>query len=96
MRLLFIICDAGVDGRVMRMLENVPTLGYTRFTGAIGHGNSGPREGTPIWPGLNSILLVGVPEEVVPEVIAGLERLRNERQGRLALKVYSVPAEEYF
>jgi len=95
MRLLFIICEASVDTRIMEMLERLEAPGYTRFTGAIGHGRRGRREGTPIWPGLNSLVMTCVPEELVPRILEGLERLNTERAGRLALKVFSTPVEEY-
>lgn len=95
MRLLFIICEASVDERIMEMLEHLGAPGYTRFTGAIGNGRRGRREGTPIWPGLNSILMTCVPETLVPHILEGLERLEAERAGRLAVKVFSVPAEEF-
>jgi hypothetical protein len=95
MRLLFIICDASADARVMGLLDRLEVPGYTRFTGAIGNGPRGRREGTPIWPGQNSLVMTCVPEEMVAGVLAALDKLSAERQGRLALKVFSVPAEQY-
>ena len=95
MRLLFIICEASVDSRVMTLLAQVGADGYTRFTGATGCGKRGLREGSPIWPGLNSLIMVATPEDLVPEILKGLDLLEAERNGRLALKVFSVPAEEY-
>jgi len=95
MRLLFIICEAGIDARVIDALSRVGVSGHTRFTGATGSGRHGPREGTPVWPGLNSLVLACTPDDLVPDVLEGLERLQAERNGRLALKVFSVPAEEY-
>lgn len=95
MRLLFIICEASVDERVMEMLERMGAAGYTRFTGAIGHGKNGRREGTAVWPGLNTLLLVGVPEEIVPKIKKGIDDIAEERNGRLSAKIFSCPAEEF-
>ncbi len=95
MRLLFIICEASVDSRVMSLLARVGAAGYTRFTGATGCGKNGLREGSPVWPGLNALIMVAAPEDLVPEILEGLDQLEAERNGKLALKVFSVPADEY-
>ncbi|MGC8667445.1 MAG: PG0541 family transporter-associated protein [Chthonomonadales bacterium] len=94
MRLLIIICEASVDPRIIEILTRSGAPGYTRFTGATGSGKNGIRDGTPIWPGLNSVILAGMPETLVPQVLKQLEALSAERSGRLALKVFSLPAEE--
>jgi hypothetical protein len=47
-----------------------------------------------VWPGLNSVVLCLVPEALVPEIATALDGLRAEREGRLALKVFSAPADE--
>ncbi|MCC6731354.1 MAG: hypothetical protein IT208_18675 [Chthonomonadales bacterium] len=94
MRMLFIICEASVDERVMAILDEASAPGYTRFTGASGNGAHGKRDGTPVWPGLNSIVMACVPDEMVPAVTAGIDRLREQRAGRLAVHVFSVPAEQ--
>jgi hypothetical protein len=94
-RLLFIICESGVETRVTDMLTRVGAPGYTRFTGASGTGAGGIRDGTPVWPGLNSIIMTGVPEAIIPAIMEGIEELETHRGGRLAVKVFSVSAEEY-
>ncbi len=95
MRLLFIICEASVEHRVLEILERCGAPGYTRFTGATGDGKRGRREGTAVWPGLNALLLAAMPEEIVPLVTESLQKLEDERGGRLAVKVFSVAADEY-
>lgn len=94
MKLLFIICEAGIDDRIMQGLSALGAPGYTRFTGAIGNGRHGVREGTPVWPGLNSLILSCMPPELVEKVKALIDRLNEERQGRLVVKVFSVDADE--
>lgn len=96
MRMLVIICEANVDGRVLELLTQVGVTGYTRFTDAHGYGTHGRREGSPIWPGLNSVILACVPEELVDKVRAAVAALQEEREGRLAIRVFSTPAEQVF
>jgi hypothetical protein len=95
MRLLFIVCESSVEGRVAEILNGIGAPGYTRFTNLSGRGRHGLRDGSAIWPGLNDILMSCVPEALVAAVLEGLQNLENERGGRLAVKVFSVPAEEY-
>jgi hypothetical protein len=95
MRLLFIIFEASVENRVIELLERCGAPGYTRFEGATGDGKRGRREGTPVWPGLNNMLMACMPEEIVPLVNESLQKLEDERGGRLAVKMFSVPVEEY-
>jgi hypothetical protein len=95
MRLLFIIVEASVEHRVIEILERCGAPGHTRFTGATGDGKRGRREGTSIWPGLNTLLMAAMPEEIVPLVNESLQKLEDERGGRLAVKVFAVPTEEY-
>src|SRR5438876_38305 len=95
MRLLFIICESTIEARVIEMLGRVGAPGYTKFTGASGSGKHGLREGSAVWPGLNSLILACVPESLVSDIHQGIDRLQADRNGRLAIKVFSVSAEEY-
>ena len=95
MRLLFIICESGLEARITELLTRVGAPGFTRFTGASGTGSGGIRDGTPVWPGLNSIIMAGVPEAIVPSIMDGIEELGTHRGGRMAVKVFSVATEEY-
>jgi hypothetical protein len=95
MRLVFIICETGVEAHVIEIIEQLGAPGYTRFTGAIGDGRHGRREGTPVWPGLNSLVMVAVPEESLSRLMAELEKLREARGGRLALKAFSTPVDDH-
>jgi hypothetical protein len=95
MRLLFIVFEASVENRVIEILHRCGAPGFTRFADGTGDGKRGRREGSPVWPGLNNLIMSGVPEEIVPLITESLQKLEDERGGRLAVKVFSVPAEEY-
>jgi hypothetical protein len=95
MKLLFIVCESSVDDKIMELLTRLGAPGYTRFTGGTGFGNSGLREGTAVWPGLNSMIMSAVPEHLVPAVHSGIDDLKAHRSGKLAVKVFVSPLEEY-
>lgn len=94
MRMLFVICEANVDPQVIQILLDAGVQGYTRFTDAFGYGVHGRREGSPIWPGLNSVIFACVPEELVEPIRQALQALLDERSGRLGLRIFSCPAEQ--
>jgi hypothetical protein len=92
---MFIICEAGVEERLVHMLRDAGVPGYTRFSNATGSGKRGRREGSPVWPGLNTLFMVGAPEEMVPAILESIDKLEKERDGRLSVKVFSATAQEY-
>ncbi|MCL5283212.1 MAG: hypothetical protein M1330_00660 [Armatimonadetes bacterium] len=94
MKLLFLICESAVESAVISMLRELDVPGYTRLSNAIGDGRQGRREGSPIWPGTNSILLIGVPENLQQPIVERLRALSKDREGRLAIKIFSVNAED--
>lgn len=94
MRMLFILCEANVDERVMTLLMDAGVTGYTRFTGAFGYGTHGRREGTPVWPGLNSVVMACVPDDLIEPIRNAIADLQVERDGRLAIRVFGVPVEQ--
>ena len=94
MRLLFIVCEANIEERVLHELIQLGCPGYTRFTGAVGFGKRGRREGSPVWPGLNTLVLSAVPDHLEDEVVSAMQSLEADRPAGLALKVFSADARE--
>lgn len=89
MQMVLIVCDAGVTRRVKEIITEAGAPGYTVLQDATGKGESGPRENTPVWPGLNSVILCAVPVECVPRIRDGLDALRRQRSARhLPLKMF--------
>ncbi len=96
MRMLFIFCEANVDPRVISILTEAGVTGYTRFSDAWGFGTHGRREGSPVWPGLNSVIMSCVPDELVAPIRDAIAALEEERSGRLAIRVFACDAEQIF
>ncbi|MER3474083.1 MAG: hypothetical protein C4335_08625 [Armatimonadota bacterium] len=89
MQMVLIVCDSGVTARITEILTEAGAPGYTVLYDATGKGESGPRENTPIWPGLNSVILCAVSADRVPAIRKGLDTLREQRSARhLPLKMF--------
>jgi len=89
MQMVLIVCDAGVTAKVTEILTNAGASGYTVLHGATGKGEGGPRENTPVWPGLNSVVLCAAPDGSTGRIREGLNALRQQRSARhLPLKMF--------
>jgi hypothetical protein len=77
-KLAFIVCEEGFEPDVMETLKRLGVRHYTRWTDCTGSGETGVREGTAVWPGLNSVIMV-----LLEAALVGLlwERLVEARDG---------------
>jgi hypothetical protein len=76
-KLVLIVCDQGVEPDVMEVLRSQGFTHYTRWTDCQGSGETGIREGTPVWPGLNSIIMIVMPEAQVEPLRVSLHEVRD-------------------
>lgn len=86
-KLLLIVCDQGVEPDVMEALTRQGLPHFTRWTDVQGSGETGLREGTPVWPGLNTIVMVVLPEESVEPLRVELHAIRDSFAVRPGLKM---------
>lgn len=97
MKLLLIFCDSGVEERVLEGLRRVGVPGYSRLAEVSGSGRTGRRDGDPVWPGTNSLLMVAVPsEEAVDAVREMVLTLKQEYIRAPALHAFTLEATELF
>ena len=96
MKMTFVMCESAVEEKVIATLHDLGAPGYTRFTGATGFGSHGRREGSAVWPGLNTMFVGVMPDAVVDALCDRMSALADERNGRLALRIFTVPAEQAF
>ena len=74
MKLLAIVCGAGLDDEVIEILKSSGARGYTHLENCTGEGRTGPHMDTSVWPGQHHIVLSCVEEGIVPGVV---ERIRE-------------------
>lgn len=86
-KLAFIICDQGVEPDVMEILTARGHEHYTSWSDCQGSGETGIRQGTAIWPGLNTVLMVMMPAAEVEPLVAALHEMRDSFPITPGLKV---------
>ena len=92
-KLAFLVFDQGVEPDVMAVLEDMRIQHYTRWTDAFGSGETGTKEGSPIWPGLNTVLMIYLPAEKVSPLVEKLHLVRDSFVVTPGMKVLVTDAE---
>jgi hypothetical protein len=75
-KLLTVIYDAGFDDSIMELVEGLNLPGFTQLFGAHGAGGTGRKLNTPVFPGVNNLLLLLLPDEELRRVTDALYRLQ--------------------
>ncbi len=57
-KVVFIVVDTGMESEVEEILQNQGLPHYTKWEDCKGAGETGTRQGNPIWPGLNAMFMV--------------------------------------
>jgi hypothetical protein len=76
MRLVIAVYDQAIEVDVLDCLQELGIEHYTRWAGAQGAGRTGRREGSPVFPGLNNVLLLAVAEDMLAPLLTRLYELR--------------------
>jgi hypothetical protein len=76
MKLLTVIYDAGFDESIMELVEGLNLPGFTQLFGAHGAGGTGRKLNNPVFPGVNNLLLLLLPDEDLRRVTDALYRLQ--------------------
>lgn len=75
--LLTVIYDSGIDESVMALVAEAGLPGWTKIDGVHGYGGTGYRLDTPIWPGLNTVLLLALTEAQAVDLARQLRELQS-------------------
>ncbi len=94
MLMALVVCDAGVSEQIIEMFL-AEGASYSVLHGAYGNGESGRRENTPVWPGVNVVILSALTETQKQAVHARFEALRRQRAPRhVPLRMFTWPLQE--
>jgi hypothetical protein len=76
MKQLTVIYDASIDESVTELMDGLNLPGFTKLFDAHGLGGTGRKLNSPVFPGVNNLLLLLLPDEEVPRVTDALYRLQ--------------------
>ena len=93
--LVIAIFEQGVEPDVMPVLQELGVEHYTRIGQVGGVGLTGPRHGTAIWPGMNTLLMIALPTAQVEPLIARLHEVRDSFLVTPGMRFIVTPAQLY-
>jgi hypothetical protein len=76
-KLVIAVFDQGVEPDVLEVLAEQGIAHWTRISDVHGSGREGTKEGSPVWPGLNTMLLLVLTEEQVQPLVDRLHEVRD-------------------
>lgn len=86
-KLALICCDQGVEPDVMEVLAAHGLNHYTSWTDCRGSGETGIRQGNPVWPGLNTVIMIVMDADAVQPLVDDLHKVRDSFPMTPGLKV---------
>jgi hypothetical protein len=92
-KLVLIIIDQGVEMDVMGAMGETGLTHFTRLSDVSGAGETGRREGDPVWPGLNTVLLVYMRADQVQPLIDRCHAIRDSYPITPGMKFIMLSAE---
>lgn len=96
MKMLMIVFRSSLKERVEKLLETCEVYAYTEIKETGGLGESGPAEGSSIWPGVNSVIMVALlddhAERVSKAVKAYVDEIgKNKEWAKPPIRVFAWP-----
>ena len=76
MKQLTVIYDAAIDESITELIDGLGLAGYTKLFDAYGLGGTGHKLNSPVFPGINNMLILLLPEGSVRTVTDSLYRLQ--------------------
>ena len=76
-KLVYIIAETGTYVQIRELLAEMELEHYTLFEQVKGSGETGRKEGSAIFPGINNVMMVAMNEEKIPALVNGLHEIRD-------------------
>ncbi len=90
---LTVIYDSGLDERVLAVVTEAGAEGWTKIDDAQGYGGTGYKLNTPVWPGMNNILLVALSREQAVTISSALHALQASHRRKPGITLWLQPVE---
>lgn len=87
-QLAFIVFEEGFEPDVREAMQRLGIAHFTRWTDCDGAGETGIREGTAVWPGLNTVIMALMPAAQVAALWEALKKARDRFPITPGIKVF--------
>ena len=86
-KLVFIVMDSSAEPDIMAALAELELPHFTRWEDVVGSGETGRKEGTAVFPGLNTVIVIVMPETTVAPLVERLHAVRDAFIVRPGMKI---------
>ena len=76
-KLVFVIVETGAETETLEVLDRLDLDHYTRFEQIKGEGETGRKDGDAVFPGINTVLMIAMPEDRIPPLVEALHAVRD-------------------
>ena len=94
MKMLMLIGPEGREADLRRLIENHEVHAYSEFRGVVGEGTTGPRFGTPVFPGKSVLIFTVVSDPKVRELREALETFRRTLYPEEGVRAFVLPVDD--
>jgi len=89
-KLLIIVYDRAIEEDMMRTIQSLNVTGYTKLFGAHGLGGRGMKQGDPIFPGLNNILIIQTNEGDAHKIVKAVREMQSQYILKPGITIWSM------
>lgn len=93
MKMLFLVTDSEYEAHCMNTLREKGVAGYTVIPEVWGTGVTGMKRGDRVHPGASVVVVSVVPDEVVPDLMACIQRCKDEHKLCESTHAWVIPVE---
>jgi len=94
MKMLMLIGPEGREADLRRLIENHEVHAYSEFRGVVGTGTTGPRFGTPVFPGQSVLIFTVVTDPKLRELREALDAFRRTLFPEEGIRAFVLPVED--
>ena len=76
-KMVMLIIEEGIREDVEKIMKKQGIDHWTVWARIEGRGETGPKHGDPIWPGLNEVFMIAMEEEKLEHLVVKLHALRD-------------------
>jgi len=89
-KLLIIVYDRAIEEDMMRTIQSLNVTCYTKRFVAHGLGGRGMKQGDPIFPGLNNILIIQTNEGDAHKIVKAVREMQSQYILKPGITIWSM------
>ena len=95
LKMIMIVFNISIQEEVLEVVQGLGVTCYTRWPRVVGKGTTtGPKLDDNVWPGANSALITVIDDDAAADLMAAIQKLRDEIGAHEGVKAFQIPVEK--